>query len=98
MPRRRRRGDNTVIYEAHVKGLTLSAPVNSQRDARHLQSAWASAMKSRTLNNARDHRAGAVARGAISPAAPLACRLGLSNYWGYNPLALFPLDPRYGES
>ena len=22
-------------------------------------------------------------------------RLGLSNYWGYNPLALFALDPRY---
>lgn len=22
-------------------------------------------------------------------------RLGLSNYWGYNPLAMFALDPRY---
>jgi glycogen operon protein len=22
-------------------------------------------------------------------------RLGLSNYWGYNPLAMFALEPRY---
>ena len=24
-------------------------------------------------------------------------RMGLSNYWGYNPLALFALEPRYAS-
>jgi glycogen operon protein len=23
--------------------------------------------------------------------------MGLSNYWGYNPLAMFALDPRYAS-
>ncbi|MDR9890140.1 glycogen debranching protein GlgX [Pseudenterobacter timonensis] len=83
----------TVIYEAHVKGLTWLHPAipeeirGTYRALGHpVMIDYFKQLGITTLE--------------LMPVAhfahePRLLRLGLSNYWGYNPLAMFALEPRY---
>jgi len=86
---------NSVIYEAHVKGLTWLHPDIPQAMrgtykalAHPVMIAWFKQLGITALE--------------LLPIAHFAHeqrlqRLGLSNYWGYNPLALFALHPAYAH-
>ena len=85
----------TVIYEAHVKGLTLLNPqlpeairgtykaLGHPAMIAYLKSLGISALELLPV--------------AQFASEPRLQRMGLSNYWGYNPLAWFALDPRYAS-
>lgn len=86
---------NTVIYEAHVKGLTQLHP-DIPPKIRGTYKALAHPVMIAYLK-----RLGISAL-ELLPIADFATeprlqRLGLTNYWGYNPLALFALAPRYAS-
>ncbi len=86
---------NTVIYEAHVKGLTYLHP-EIPPEMRGTYKALAHPVMLdyfKTLG---------ITALELLPVAhfssePRLQRLGLSNYWGYNPLAMFAVDPRYAS-
>lgn len=86
---------NTVIYEAHVKGLTWLHPQlpenirGTYKALGHpLMIAWFKQLGITALELLP------VTHFASEPRLQ---RLGLSNYWGYNPLALFALHPHYAS-
>lgn len=84
---------NSVIYEAHVKGLTYLHPAIPEAERGTYKALSHPAMI------AYFKRLGITAL-ELLPIAQFASeprlqRLGLSNYWGYNPLAMFALEPRY---
>ncbi|WP_367164201.1 glycogen debranching protein GlgX [Kosakonia cowanii] len=86
---------NSVIYEAHVKGLTWLHP-DIPREIRGTYKALA-----HPVMIAWFKQLGITAL-ELLPIAHFAHeqrlqRLGLSNYWGYNPLALFALHPAYAH-
>lgn len=85
----------TVIYEAHVKGLTWLHP-DIPEDIRGTYKAL-----SHPVMIAYFKRLG-ITTLELLPVAHFASeprlqRLGLSNYWGYNPMAMFALEPRYAS-
>lgn len=85
--------DQTVIYEAHVKGLTQLNPdvpeqlkgtflgVCQPAIVEHLQSLGITAIQLMPV-------------AAFMP-EPYITNKGLTNYWGYNPINYFCPDPRY---
>lgn len=87
---------STVIYEAHVKGLTylhpdIPEPIRGRWQAlahpaviTHLQALGITALQLLPVTHFASE--------------PRLQRLGLSNYWGYNPLALFALHPHYAST
>ncbi|WP_342323228.1 glycogen debranching protein GlgX [Kosakonia sp. BYX6] len=86
---------NTVIYEAHVKGLTWLHPDipeairGTYKALGHpVMIDWFTQLGITALELLP------VAHFASEPRLQ---RLGLSNYWGYNPLALFALHPAYAS-
>ncbi|MGM8429150.1 glycogen debranching protein GlgX [Enterobacter cloacae] len=84
---------NTVIYEAHVKGLTYLHP-SIPKEMRGTYKALGHPTMIAYLKHL------GITALELLPIAHFASeprlqRLGLSNYWGYNPLAMFALDPRY---
>ncbi len=86
----------TILYEAHVKGLTHLHPDLPQAIRGTYQALGHPVMIQylKTLG---------ITALELMPVAHFASeprlqRLGLSNYWGYNPLGLFALDPRYAAS
>jgi len=84
----------TILYEAHVKGLTMLHPDIPPEDRGtvrgvahpaiigHLQDLGITALELLPVFAFSDER-------HLPP-------LGLSNSWGYNPYAFLALDPRYG--
>ncbi len=86
---------DTVIYEAHVKGLTQLHP-DIPEDIRGTYRALAHPVMIdyfKTLG---------ISTLELLPVAcfasePRLQRMGLTNYWGYNPLAMFALDTRYAS-
>ncbi len=84
---------DTVIYEAHVRGLTMLrediAPPERGTFAAlahpavidHLQRLGVTAIELLPIH--------------AYPAGPLPAAKGLRNYWGYNTLAFFAPEPRY---
>jgi len=85
----------TVIYEAHVKGLTYLHPAIPQ-EIRGTYKALAHPVMIAYLKHL------GITALELLPVAhfasePRLLRLGLTNYWGYNPLAMFALDPRYAS-
>jgi len=88
--------DDSVIYEAHVKGLTAAHP-EVPRDLRGRFTGLASDPVLRHLN-----RLGVTAIELLPVQAFLDDRFvlerGLSNYWGYQPIGFFAPDPRYGTA
>ncbi|WP_230353466.1 glycogen debranching protein GlgX [Lelliottia sp. WAP21] len=86
---------NTVIYEAHVKGLTYLHPAipeairGTYKALGHpVMVAYLKQLGITTLE---------LLPVAHFASEPRLLRLGLTNYWGYNPLAMFALDPRYAS-
>jgi glycogen operon protein len=87
---------NTVIYEAHVKGLTYLHP-GLPEDMRGTYKALGHPVMIEYFKTL------GITTLELMPIAhfvsePRLQRLGLSNYWGYNPLGLFALEPRYASS
>ncbi|MHA1002442.1 glycogen debranching protein GlgX [Leclercia pneumoniae] len=83
----------TVIYEAHVKGLTFKHPAIPAEMRGTYKALGHPAM-------IRYFKQLGITALELLPVAHYACeprlqRLGLSNYWGYNPMAMFALSPRY---
>ncbi|MQX35368.1 glycogen debranching protein GlgX [Roseospira navarrensis] len=84
----------TILYEAHVKGLTMlhpDIPPDDRGKVRgvahpaiidHLKDLGVTALELLPVFAFSDER-------HLPP-------LGLTNYWGYNPYAFLALDPRYG--
>ena len=84
---------NTVIYEAHVKGLTFKHPA-IPAEMRGTYKALGHPAMIRYFKHL------GITALELLPVAHYACeprlqRLGLSNYWGYNSMAMFALSPRY---
>jgi isoamylase len=83
----------TVIYELHVRGMTkchsdLSAP---------LRGTLAGLASANAISYLLELGVTTVELLPINPIADEQhlVRLGLRNYWGYNPIAFFALEPRY---
>ncbi|CAI8815726.1 glycogen debranching protein GlgX [Kosakonia quasisacchari] len=86
---------NTVIYEAHVKGLTWLHPEIPQE----IRGTYKALGHPVMINWFKQLGITALELLPVAHFAsePRLQRLGLSNYWGYNPLALFALEPRYAS-
>lgn len=87
---------NTVIYEAHVKGLTYQHPeIPAEIRGRY------KALGHPVMIN-YFKRLGITALELMPvihfASEPRLQRLGLTNYWGYNPMAMFALHPVYACS
>ncbi|MCU1437725.1 MAG: glgX [Naasia sp.] len=87
--------DHTVIYEAHVKGLTKLSP----QLARELRGTYAGLANNRTVGYLRDLGITAV---ELLPVHAFASerRLigqGRTNHWGYNSLSYFAPHPAYAS-
>ena len=85
----------TVIYEAHVKGLTWLHPGLPESIRGTYKALGHPVMIDyfRTLG---------ITALELMPVAQFASeprlqRMGLSNYWGYNPMAMYALEPRYAS-
>lgn len=86
----------TVIYEAHVKGLTYRHP-GIPPEIRGTYKALAHPVMLDYFS------ALGITALELMPVAHFASeprlqRMGLSNYWGYNPMAMFALEPRYASA
>lgn len=86
---------NTVIYEAHVRGLTKRHPEIPET----LRGTYAALGHPVMVDYLRYLGITAIELLPIAHFAsePRLLRLGLSNYWGYNPFALWAVDPRYAS-
>ncbi|WP_034917657.1 glycogen debranching protein GlgX [Erwinia sp. 9145] len=84
---------STVLYEAHVRGLTLTHP-DLPPEIRGTYAALG-----HPVMIAHFTRLGITSLELLPVACfadePRLLQMGLSNYWGYNPMALWALDERY---
>ena len=85
----------TIIYEAHVRGLTKRHPAIPEA----LRGTYAALGHPAMIDYLR---ALGITTLELLPVAqfahePRLLRAGLTNYWGYNPLALWAVDPRYAS-
>ncbi|QGM94073.1 glycogen debranching protein GlgX [Methylocystis rosea] len=91
-PRPKHPWRDTVIYELHVKGFTATHPDIPQ----HLRGTFAGLAHDAAIAHLR--RLGVTTLELLPCAAWIDERhlppLGLSNYWGYNPIAMMAPDPR----
>ena len=85
----------TVIYEAHVRGLTRQHPEIPET----LRGTYAALGHPVMVDYLRRLGITAIELLPIAHFAsePRLLQLGLSNYWGYNPFALWAVDPRYAS-
>ena len=83
---------DTVIYEAHVRGLTMRLPGVPD----DLRGTYAGLAHPATIDHLRSLGVTTVELLPIQAFAsePHLVRRGLSNYWGYNTLAFFAPEPR----
>ena len=92
----RRPWHETVIYEAHVKGMTRLHPELSPG----VRGTYAGLGEPRILRHLRDLGVTAVELMPVHQAVtePALQERGLPNYWGYSSLAFFAPDPRLAAS
>ncbi len=95
-PRPRNGRSETLIYEAHVKGLTRLHPeIPASR-----RGTYAALADPRIIEHLQ--RLGVTALELLPVQAfvdePHLIRKGLVNYWGYNPVNWFMVEPRYAAS
>lgn len=85
-----------MIYEAHVKGLTYLHPDLPQ----NIRGTYKALGHPVMIDYFRMLGITALELMPVAPFAsePRLQRMGLSNYWGYNPLAIFALDTRYASA
>lgn len=86
---------NTVIYEAHVKGLSWLHPGLPES----IRGTYKALGHPLMIDGFKQLGITALELLPVAHFAsePRLQRLGLSNYWGYNPLALFALHPHYAS-
>jgi glycogen operon protein len=86
----------TVIYEAHVKGLTYLHPDLPE----NIRGTYKALGHPVMIDYFRMLGITALELMPVAQFAsePRLQRMGLSNYWGYNPLAIFALDTRYASA
>ncbi|MGF1646666.1 MAG: glycogen debranching protein GlgX [Kineosporiaceae bacterium] len=88
--------EDTVVYEAHVKGLTMRHPGVPPEIRGTYQALGHPAVLAHLL------RLGVTAVELLPVHAclpePRLASLGLTNYWGYNTLGFFAPDPRYSAA
>ncbi|MGB9188683.1 MAG: glycogen debranching protein GlgX [Methylovirgula sp.] len=84
---------DTVIYELHVRGMTERCNAVPAR----LRGTLAGLASPHIIAHLRDIGISAVELMPIHAFAdePRLAKLELHNYWGYNPIAFFALEPRY---
>jgi len=85
--------DNTLIYEAHVKGLTIQHP-DIPTDLRGTYDGLSHPAIIEHLHKLGVSSIELLPVQAIKSEAGLSAR-GLSNYWGYNTVGFFAPEPRY---
>ena len=87
---------STIIYEAHVKGLTYLHPEIPVE----IRGTYKALGHPVMINYLKQLGITALELLPIAQFAsePRLQRMGLSNYWGYNPVALFALHPAYACS
>lgn len=85
--------EKTVIYEAHVKGLTMLHPEVPEA----LRGTYLGVCHASVIHHLK--QLGITTLQLLPVAAfmaePRLTGLGLTNYWGYNPVNFFAPDPRY---
>lgn len=88
--------ENTVIYEAHVKGLTKQHPDVPQE----LQGTYAGLAHPSVLKHLTSLGVTTVELLPIAASAPEPhlARRGATNYWGYSTLGFFAPEPRYATA
>ena len=88
--------DRTLIYEAHVRGLTMTNPDVPP----HLRGTYAGVAHPATISHLQ--RLGVTAIELLpvhaSTSEPHLVQLGLSNYWGYNTVGFFAPQPGYAAA
>ena len=91
-----RRWSDTVIYEAHVRGLTMRHPGVPA----HLRGTYAGVAHPVVIEHLRNLGVTAIEllpiHALLSESMLLA--KGLGNYWGYNSLGFFAPEPRYAAA
>ncbi|MBB4286727.1 glycogen operon protein [Roseospira goensis] len=85
---------DTILYEAHVRGLTMRHPAIAPQDRGTFRAIGHPAILSH-LTDLGITALELLPVFAFSDERHLP-DLGLSNYWGYNPYAFLAPDPRYG--
>jgi len=85
--------ERTVIYEAHVRGLTMQLPGVPE----HLRGTYAGLAHPATIAHLQSLGVTAVELLPIHAAGdePFLLERGLTNYWGYNTLAFLAPEPCY---
>jgi glycogen operon protein len=84
---------DTIVYELHVRGMTIRRPDIPER----LRGTLAGLASPGLLAYFRDLGITAVELLPVQPIVdePRLVELGMRNYWGYNSIAFFALEPRY---
>ena len=85
---------DTVIYEAHLRGLTMRLQSVPERAARHAPRRSGTSDTIAHLSASASPRIELLPIHAFVHDRALVDR-GLVNYWGYNTLAFFAPEPRY---
>jgi isoamylase len=85
--------DRTVIYECHVKGMTMRHPAVPER----LRGTYLGLSSEPVVRHLRDLGVTAVQLLPVQQEAdePRLARLGLTNYWGYSTIGYFAPDVRF---
>lgn len=83
----------TLIYETHVRGMTMRHPDVPE----HKRGTFAGLATSAVIDHLRDLGVTAVELMPITPVLDEShlVQHGLRNFWGYNPYAYFTIEPRY---
>ena len=85
--------EDTVLYEAHVRGLTMQLPGVPQ----HLRGTYAGVAHPATIAHLKQLGVTTIELLPIHAKfpEPFLTAKGLTNYWGYNTLAFFAPEPSY---
>ncbi len=88
--------DRTVIYECHVKGMTMLHPDVPET----LRGTYLGLSSEPIIRHLRDLGVTAVELLPVHQEAsePRLAQLGLDNYWGYSPIAYFAPDVRFATT
>jgi pullulanase/glycogen debranching enzyme len=88
--------DNTIIYEAHVKGFTKLPP----RVPPHLQGTYGGLSAKEVIDYVKSLGVTAIELLPVHTFVDDSHLLerGLKNYWGYNSIGFFAPDPRYASA
>ncbi|ENY72119.1 glycogen debranching enzyme [Aeromonas diversa CDC 2478-85] len=86
--------DELIVYEAHVKGMTRLHPGVPEA----LRGTYLGMCHPVMIDHLTELGVTAVQLMPVAAfmAEPRLEKLGLTNYWGYNPIAFFAPEPRYG--